>query len=61
MQIGIIEVFMEAITIASAGNNVLRKRFLKPHTIGLIPTVGYGFKVNYSRKTLMWLVYRNCG
>jgi len=37
---------------------MLRKRFLKPDTIGLIPTGGYGGKINYSRKALIWLVYR---
>jgi G:T-mismatch repair DNA endonuclease (very short patch repair protein) len=36
----------------------LRKRFLKPGTIGLIPTAGYTGKINYSKKALMWLVYR---
>jgi hypothetical protein len=34
-------VFIESITIASACNKVLGRRFLKPETIGLIPTVGY--------------------
>jgi len=41
MQIGNIDVFLEAITIASACNKVLPIRFLKPHTIGLFPTGGY--------------------
>ena len=40
MQIGHIDVFVESITIASACNKVLRKRFLNPDTIGLIPTGG---------------------
>jgi len=35
MQIGHIDVFVEAITIASAGYKVLRKGFLKPDTTGL--------------------------
>ena len=61
IQIGNIEVFLEAITIASACNKVLSKRFLKPDTIGLIPTGGYSCNVNYSRKALMWLVYRDGG
>ena len=55
---GNIEVFMEAITIASACNKVLRKQFLKPETIGLIPTGEYSGNANYSKKSLMWLVYR---
>jgi len=58
MQIGNIEVFLEASTIADACNKVLRKRFLKPDTIGLILTGGYSGNVNYSKKALMWLVYR---
>jgi len=41
MHIGIIEVFLELVTIASACNNVLRKLFLQPDTIGLIWTGGY--------------------
>jgi len=58
IQIGNIEVFMEAITIASSCNKVLGKQFLKPDTIGLIPTGGYSGNVNYSKKSLMWLVYK---
>jgi hypothetical protein len=40
LQIGNIEVFLESLTIASACNKVLRRKFLKPDTIGLIPTGG---------------------
>jgi hypothetical protein len=58
MAIGKIEVFLEAITIASACNKVLRKRFLKPDTTGLIPTGGYSSNVNYSKKAIMWLIYK---
>jgi len=58
IQIGNIEVILEAITFASACNKVLRKQILKPDTIGLIPTGGYTGNVNYSKKSLMWLVYR---
>jgi len=36
---------------------VLRKRFLKPDIVGLIPTGGYSGNVNYSKKASMWLVY----
>jgi len=46
MQIGNIVVFLEEITIASACNRVLRKRFMKLDTIGLIPTGGYGCNVH---------------
>ena len=41
MQIGNLGVFLESITIESACNKVLRRRFLQPDTIGLIPTGGY--------------------
>jgi hypothetical protein len=58
IQIGNIDVFLESITIASACNNVLLKRFLKPNTIGLIPPGGYSGSFNYSNKAMMWLVYR---
>jgi G:T-mismatch repair DNA endonuclease (very short patch repair protein) len=58
LAIGNIEVFLEAMTIASACNKVLRKRFLKPDTIGLIHTGGYSGNVNYSKKSIMWLIYK---
>jgi len=54
MQTGHIDVFVESITIASAGNKLLRKRFLNPDTIGLIPTGGYSCNNRYSKKALMW-------
>jgi hypothetical protein len=53
IEIGNIEVFIELITIASACNKVLRRRFLKPDTIGLIPAGGYTGNVNYSKKAIM--------
>ena len=37
---------------------MLRKRFLKPDTIDLIPSGGYSGNVNYSSKAMMWLVNR---
>ena len=43
-----VDVFLEAITIASACNKVLRERFLKPNTIGLIPIGGYRCNINHS-------------
>jgi len=58
IQIGNIFGFIESVTIASACNKVLRKRFLKPNTICLIPPGGYTGNVNYSNKAIMWLVYR---
>ena len=50
MQIGKIDVFLEAITIASACNKLLRKRFLIPDSIGFIPKSGYTANVKYSKK-----------
>ena len=58
IEIGNVDVFLEAITIVSAFNKVLRKRFLKPNTIGLIPTGWYSCNVNHSKKALMCLVHR---
>jgi hypothetical protein len=43
-----IDVFQESITIASACNKVMRKRFLKPDTIGLIPKGGYTSNIKQS-------------
>jgi len=57
MLIGNIDIFVESITIASAFNKALRKRFLKPGTIGLIPTGGYTFNNRYSKKAVMWLLH----
>jgi len=57
MQIGKLDVFLESINIASACNMVLRKRFLQPDTIGLIPTGGYTCNKNYSKKAVIWLLH----
>jgi hypothetical protein len=57
LAIGNIEVFVEAVTIASACNKVLRKRFLQPDTIAIIHPGGYTGNVNYSNKA-MWLVHK---
>jgi hypothetical protein len=53
MQIGNIDVFQESITIASACNKMLSKRFLKPETIGLIPKGGYTSNIKQSKKAIM--------
>ena len=58
IQIGNIDVFLESVTIPSTCNKVMRKRFLKPNTIGLYPSGGYTGNVNYSNKPIMSLVYR---
>jgi hypothetical protein len=57
MEIANIDVFLEAVTIASACNKVLRKQFLKPETVGLIPAGGYSCNIKYSKKALMWLLH----
>jgi len=56
LEIGNIEVFPKALTIALACNKLLRKKFLKPETIGLIPPGGYSGNRRYSKKALMWLL-----
>jgi hypothetical protein len=56
MEIGNIDAFLEAVKIASACNKVLRKKFLKLETIGLIPSGGYTPNNRYSNKALMWLL-----
>ena len=43
--------------IASACNKVLRRKFLKSDTIGLIPTGGYTCNNKYSKKAIMWLFH----
>ena len=53
MEVGNVDVFLESCTIASAYNKVFRKRFLKPETIGFIPSGGYSCNRNYSKKALM--------
>ena len=57
IQIGNIDVFLESVTIASACNKMMLKRFVKPNTIGLIPSGGYTGNVNYGNKAIMWVVY----
>ena len=57
MQTRHIDVFLQSITIASACNKLLRKRFLKPDTIGLITNGGNYCNNRYSKKTLMWLLH----
>ena len=58
MDFGNVDIFLECCTIASACNKLLRKRFLKPETIGLIPTGGgYSCNQNYSNKALMWILH----
>ncbi|GLV46260.1 hypothetical protein CBL_12337 [Carabus blaptoides fortunei] len=49
--------FTEAVTIASACSKVFRRRFLKPRTIGLIPSGGYRMRDTQSRVALEWLIW----
>ena len=57
IEIGNDNVFLESFTIASACNKVLRKRFLKPETICLIPTGEYSCNLHYSKKALLWILH----
>ena len=57
MEIANIEVFLKSFTIASPCNQVVRKRFLKPDTLGLVPDGGYSCNNYYSKKALMWLLH----
>jgi len=58
MDVGNVDNFLESCTIASACMKVLRKRFLKPETVGLIPRGGgYSGNRNYSEKALMWILH----
>jgi hypothetical protein len=57
MEDGNVDVFLESCTIASTCNKVLRMRFLKPETVGLIPSGGYTCNRNYSKKAPMWILH----
>jgi len=58
MDVGNVYIFLESCTIASACIKVLRKPFLKPETVGLIPKGGgYSCNQNYSKKALMWILH----
>jgi len=57
IEFGNVDVFLESYTIASACSKVFHKRFLKPETLGLIPSRGYSCNRNYSKKTLMWILH----
>jgi hypothetical protein len=50
IQIGITDVFLEAITIACACNKVLRKRILKLNTITILQRGGYTCNNRCSKK-----------
>ena len=47
--------FTRSVQIASLCNKVLRKKFLKSDTVGLISAGGYSCNQNYSKKALVWL------
>jgi hypothetical protein len=48
---------IEAVTVASACNKVLRKKFLNPETTGLLPAGCYSANNRYTKKALMWLLH----
>lgn len=50
-----VDPFLEAVTIASACNLAFRRNFLKPNTIGIIPSGGYRLIDNQSAKAIQWL------
>jgi hypothetical protein len=54
IEIGNIDMFLEAVKIASTSN---KAKFLKPETIGLIAVGGHSANNRYSKKDLMWLLY----
>ena len=56
IKIGNPDDFLESITFASACNKFLRKRFLQPDTMGLIPTGVYTCNKNYGKKAMMRLL-----
>ena len=47
----------DTITIAAACNLVLRRNFLEPNTIAIIPPRGYGPGQNFSLDSIRWLNY----
>ena len=53
LQIENIEVFLDSHTIVYRSNKVLRHRFLKPDTIGLIPTGVHNCNNKYGRKAII--------
>jgi hypothetical protein len=57
IEFGNIDVFLEAVTIASVCNKVLRKKFFKHETIGLLPAGHYSANNRYNKKALMWLLH----
>jgi hypothetical protein len=56
LQIGEVEVFLECMITAWACNRVLRKKFLQPERIGIIPTGGYTNTKRQSKKAIMWFI-----
>ena len=57
LEVGETDPFIAACTIASACSYVLRKTFLVPNTIGIIPPTGYRRADKHSQKSIEWLLY----
>ena len=57
IELGHLDPFAEAISMSSAINAVFRQNFLKPQTIGLVPTSGYNPIARQSIKARKWLRY----
>lgn len=49
--------FEESTTIASACSRVYRKNFLQENRLGIIPTGGYRWGQNQSRKAISWMIW----
>ncbi|XP_063913325.1 uncharacterized protein LOC135129984 [Zophobas morio] len=53
-----VDPLLECITIASSCNLVFRRNFLKPNTIGIIPTGGYRGRDRHSKIAIAWLLWQ---
>jgi hypothetical protein len=58
LNIAKIDAFQESLTIASACNNLFRKLFLHPDSIGLIRPGDYIGSGLYSKKSITWMRYK---
>ena len=57
LEMGQIDPFLEACTMASACSLLYRKKYLKENMIGIIPPRGYRKVDNHSKIALKWLCY----
>ena len=52
-----VDPYINSMTLASACNLVYRQLFLRPETVGLIPSYGYNPKHKQSLEAMQWLYY----